>query len=97
VPFWSERVVPRITDLALGTPDVRALRERVLACPPRPAPPAGSTASTGSSSACSPACHLTRPIDDLVRTAGLTITDLTHDRLRGPGPMSYLYLGTATP
>ena len=42
-------------------------------------------------------CHLTRPIDGLVRDAGLTVTDLTHDHLRAPGPMSYLYLGAATP
>ena len=42
-------------------------------------------------------CHLTRRIDDLVRDAGLTVTDLDHDRLRGPGPLSYLYLGAATP
>lgn len=42
-------------------------------------------------------CHLTRPIDELVRDAGLTVTDLAHDRLRGPGPMSYLYLGAAAP
>ncbi|MEJ2862272.1 class I SAM-dependent methyltransferase [Actinomycetospora flava] len=42
-------------------------------------------------------CHLTRPIDGLVRDAGLTVTDLAHDRLRAPGPMSYLYLGAATP
>ena len=42
-------------------------------------------------------CHLTRPIDDLVRAAGLTVTDLQHESVRGPGPMSYLYLGAATP
>ncbi|GAA4772017.1 class I SAM-dependent methyltransferase [Actinomycetospora chlora] len=29
--LWGEHVVPRITDVALGTPEVRALRERVLA------------------------------------------------------------------
>jgi SAM-dependent methyltransferase len=42
-------------------------------------------------------CHLTRPIDALVRDAGMEVVDLAHDRLRGPGPMSYLYLGAATP
>lgn len=42
-------------------------------------------------------CHLTRPIDGLVRDAGLTVTDLAHDRLPAPGPMAYLYLGAATP
>ena len=41
-------------------------------------------------------CHLTRPIDALVRDAGMVVVDLAHDRLRGPGPMSYLYLGVAT-
>jgi hypothetical protein len=30
VGLWAEQVVPRITDVALGTPDVRALRERVV-------------------------------------------------------------------
>lgn len=42
-------------------------------------------------------CHLVRPIDGLVRDAGLTVTDLAHERLRAPGPMAYLYLGAATP
>ena len=42
-------------------------------------------------------CHLTRPIDVLVRDAGLTVTDLEHESLRGPGPMSYLYRGVAKP
>lgn len=42
-------------------------------------------------------CHLTRPIDDLVRGAGLTVTDLENERLGAPGPMSYLYLGVAAP
>ncbi|GAA4865175.1 class I SAM-dependent methyltransferase [Actinomycetospora straminea] len=42
-------------------------------------------------------CHLTRPVDRLVRDAGLTVTDVAHPSLRAPGPMSYLYLGAATP
>lgn len=42
-------------------------------------------------------CHLVRPIDGLVREAGLTVTALEHDSMRGPGPMSYLYRGVATP
>ncbi|PVZ07972.1 class I SAM-dependent methyltransferase [Actinomycetospora cinnamomea] len=42
-------------------------------------------------------CHLTRPIDTLVRDAGLTIVDLDHERLRAPGAMAYLYLGAAKP
>jgi len=40
-------------------------------------------------------CHLARPIDERVRAAGFTITQLTHERLRGPGALSYLYLGVA--
>jgi SAM-dependent methyltransferase len=203
VPFWSEHVVPRITDAALGTPDVRALRERVLApargdvvelgfgsgptLPLYPSAVASVRAVEPSTvarrlaarrvadatvpvefvgldgsaldlpEACADTvvstftlctipdavralrevrrvlrpggrflflehglspeprtarwqrrldglqhrlfagCHLTRAIDDLVRGAGLTIVDLAHERLRGPGPMSYLYLGTAAP
>src|SRR6185369_11531946 len=31
VGLWSEHVVPRLTDVALGGADVRILRERVLA------------------------------------------------------------------
>ena len=42
-------------------------------------------------------CHLNRAIDEHIRSAGLTITDLDHDRLRAPAPMSYLYLGAAVP
>lgn len=201
--FWAEHVVPRITDVALGTPDVRALRERVLAGargevvelgfgsgPTLPLYPSAVTtvravepstvarrlgarrvaaasvpvefvgldgADLDLPDACADTvvstfslctipdadralrevrrvlrpdgrflflehglspeprtarwqhrldglqqrlfagCHLTRPIDELVRAAGLTVTDLEHDRLRGPGPMSYLYLGAATP
>lgn len=201
--FWAEHVVPRITDVALGTPDVRALRERVLArargevvelgfgsgltlpvYPPavtavRAVEPSGVArrlaarrvaaarvpvefvgldgADLDLPDACADTvvstfslctipdvdralrearrvlrpggrflflehglspeprtarwqyrldglqqrlcagCHLARPIDELVRAAGLTVTDLEHDRLRGPGPMSYLFLGAATP
>ena len=40
-------------------------------------------------------CHLVRPIDESVRAAGFTITRLTHERLRGAGALSYLYLGVA--
>jgi SAM-dependent methyltransferase len=42
-------------------------------------------------------CHLTRDVPELIGAAGLTVTDLDHDRLRAPGPMAYLSLGTATP
>ncbi|GLZ48531.1 methyltransferase [Actinomycetospora sp. NBRC 106375] len=201
--LWAEHVVPRVTDLALGTPDVRALRERALApargdvvelgfgsgptLPLYPAavtsvravepsavarrlaaervaaasvpvtfvgldgadldlPDAAADTVVSTFSLCtipdadrtlrevrrvlrpggqllflehglSPdprtarwqhrldglqqrlfaGCHLVRPIDELVRRAGLNVTSLEHDRLRGPGPMSYLYLGVATP
>ena len=42
-------------------------------------------------------CHLARPIDDVVRAAGFTVTALTHERLRGSGALSYLYVGSARP
>jgi len=201
VGWWGEHVVPRITDVALGTPDVRALRERVVARargevvelgagsgPTLPLYPAAVTAVravepsavawrlarrrvaraavpvehvgldgadlplpdasadtvVSTFSLCtipdvgralrevrrvlrprgeflflehglSPdprtarrqhrldglqqrlfaGCHLTRPIDQLVRDAGLEIVDLDHDHLRGPAALSYLYLGAA--
>lgn len=44
-------------------------------------------------------CHLDRPIDDLVRSAGFEITRLRNDEMRGPRPLkpfTYLYIGTAT-
>ena len=41
-------------------------------------------------------CHLDRPIDALVTSAGLTITDLEHSWMRAPKPMGYLYEGVAT-
>jgi ubiquinone/menaquinone biosynthesis C-methylase UbiE len=42
-------------------------------------------------------CHLTRPIDGLIRDAGLRILDLEHEQVRGPAVATYLYLGAATP
>jgi ubiquinone/menaquinone biosynthesis C-methylase UbiE len=44
-------------------------------------------------------CHLDRPIDELIRDAGLEVTRLDHDELAGPKfmrPWSYLYEGVAT-
>lgn len=40
-------------------------------------------------------CHLTRAVDVDVRAAGFTIDRLTHERMPGPGALSYLYLGHA--
>ena len=45
VTVWSEQVVPRVTDLALGRPPVRRLRERALA------PARGIVVDLGSGSA----------------------------------------------
>jgi SAM-dependent methyltransferase len=42
-------------------------------------------------------CHLTRDVPALVGDAGLTVTDLAHDRVRAPGPLAYLSRGVATP
>lgn len=42
-------------------------------------------------------CHLNRPIDDLVRRAGLDVTELrTFYAAGGPKPFGYLYQGVAT-
>lgn len=44
-------------------------------------------------------CHLDRPIDALVREAGLEVTDLQNDHMPGPQfmrPWGYLYEGVAT-
>ncbi len=43
-------------------------------------------------------CHLDRPIDALVREAGLEIAELEHDQMPGPKfmlPWGYLYQGVA--
>jgi ubiquinone/menaquinone biosynthesis C-methylase UbiE len=41
-------------------------------------------------------CHLDRPIDHLLRTAGFTLTALQTTYLQGPRPWTYLYWGQAT-
>ena len=41
-------------------------------------------------------CHLTRPIDELIRGAGLDVTSLENHYLKGPKPFGYMYVGTAT-
>lgn len=41
-------------------------------------------------------CHLDREIDVLVERAGLEVSSLEHDRLRGPRPVAPVYLGSAT-
>jgi ubiquinone/menaquinone biosynthesis C-methylase UbiE len=40
-------------------------------------------------------CHLDRPIDDLVRTAGFDLRQLVTGYSSGPRPMSYMYEGRA--
>jgi ubiquinone/menaquinone biosynthesis C-methylase UbiE len=40
-------------------------------------------------------CHLNRKVDDLVRSAGFTITELKTCYLPGPRPMTYTYEGLA--
>jgi ubiquinone/menaquinone biosynthesis C-methylase UbiE len=40
-------------------------------------------------------CHLDRPIDDLITSAGLIITELETGYGQGPWPFSYLYRGRA--
>lgn len=41
-------------------------------------------------------CHLDRPIDALITSAGLTMTRLEHSWMRAPKLMGYLYEGVAT-
>jgi len=40
-------------------------------------------------------CHLTRPIDRLIREAGFAITKLENEYLKGPRPFTYTYCGRA--
>lgn len=42
-------------------------------------------------------CHLNRPIDLLIESAGFKIEHLQHDRMAGPPTHNYLYLGSARP
>ncbi len=42
-------------------------------------------------------CHLNRPIDDLVRTAGFRMDGLRTGYIRGPKPMTFMYEGQAAP
>jgi ubiquinone/menaquinone biosynthesis C-methylase UbiE len=46
---------------------------------------------------CSGGCHLNRKTDDLMRSAGLNITELTTGYARGPRPMTFMYEGRAEP
>lgn len=40
-------------------------------------------------------CHLDRPIDELIRNAGLDVTHLQTRYLPGPKPFGYMYVGRA--
>ncbi len=40
-------------------------------------------------------CHLNRPIDELLRTAGFAVDDLETGYTKGPRPFTYLYRGIA--
>jgi ubiquinone/menaquinone biosynthesis C-methylase UbiE len=42
-------------------------------------------------------CHLTRPIEGLVRGAGFRIDSLETGYAKGPRPMAFLYRGVASP
>ena len=42
-------------------------------------------------------CHLNRKIDDLIKSAGFNIAELTTRYLPGPRPMTYTYEGVARP
>jgi ubiquinone/menaquinone biosynthesis C-methylase UbiE len=40
-------------------------------------------------------CHLNRPIDEIIRSAGFQIPELTTSYIPGPRPMTYTYQGIA--
>ena len=40
-------------------------------------------------------CHLDRPIEALVRSAGFTVVELKNSYLKGPKPFTYMYEGSA--
>lgn len=40
-------------------------------------------------------CHLTRRIDQLIRDAGFSISELENEYLKGPRPLTYTYCGRA--
>ena len=42
-------------------------------------------------------CHLNRPIRTIVETAGFTVTRLETGYMKGPKPMTFLYVGRAKP
>ncbi len=42
-------------------------------------------------------CHINRPIDAIIQSAGFTIETLAHDRMPGPRTHNYLYEGKARP
>jgi ubiquinone/menaquinone biosynthesis C-methylase UbiE len=42
-------------------------------------------------------CHLDRKVDDLMRTAGFTLSELHNEYAEGPRPMTYMYQGAARP
>ena len=41
-------------------------------------------------------CHLNRPIDPLIDSAGFTVTQMDNFHIKGPKPMGYMYEGLAT-
>ena len=46
---------------------------------------------------CSGGCHLNRKTDDLLQSAGFTLTHLATGYAPGPRPMTYMYEGQAEP
>jgi ubiquinone/menaquinone biosynthesis C-methylase UbiE len=46
---------------------------------------------------CSDGCHLNRKSDDLIRTAGFRLAELSTGYGRGPRPLTYMYEGSAAP
>lgn len=42
-------------------------------------------------------CNLDREMNELIRTAGFSITEITTEYAKGPRPMAYVYSGSAAP
>jgi hypothetical protein len=42
-------------------------------------------------------CRLNRPVDELIRKAGFSITEIETGYMKGPKPMTFLYRGRAEP
>ncbi len=102
---YAEHVLPRTTDLALRGRPIDQLREPTAAGRALHFAEHGRAPDPGVArwqARLNPlqrklfgGCHLDRPIDELVRGAGLDVTRLDNQYLTGPKPFGYMYVGVA--